>query len=220
MDKISKLILNGYYNGIFPMSNSRIDDSFFFVNPEKRAIIPLSKAHVSRSLRRTIIKKNFEIKSNKDFNQVIHSCADSKFGRQDTWINNSIKEVFNTLHESGYAHSVEIYLNKSLVGGIYGISIGSVFFAESMFSAVKNASKIVLIFLLAKLNASKFKLFDVQFMTPHLASMGAIEISKNKFSQLLNLHIKEKNHFPYINSSKIEDWNILLNYLQETKEIS
>ena len=128
--------------------------------------------------------------------------------------------MFNTLHESGYAHSVEIYLNKSLVGGIYGVSIGSVFFAESMFSAVQNASKIVLIFLLAKLNASKFKLFDVQFMTPHLASMGAIEISKNKFSQLLNLHIKEKNHFPYINSSKIEDWNILLNYLQETKEIS
>ena len=128
--------------------------------------------------------------------------------------------MFNTLHESGYAHSVEMYLNKSLVGGIYGVSIGSVFFAESMFSAVKNASKIVLIFLLAKLNASKFKLFDVQFMTPHLASMGAIEISKNKFSQLLNLHIKEKNHFPYINSSKIEDWNILLNYLQETKEIS
>ena len=113
-----------------------------------------------------------------------------------------------------------MYLNKSLVGGIYGVSIGSVFFAESMFSAVKNASKIVLIFLLAKLNASKFKLFDVQFMTPHLASMGAIEISKNKFSQLLNLHIKEKNHFPYINSSKNEDWNILLNYLQETKEIS
>ena len=128
--------------------------------------------------------------------------------------------MFNTLHESGYAHSVEMYLNKSLVGGIYGISIGSVFFAESMFSAVKNASKIVLIFLLAKLNASKFKLFDVQFMTPHLASMGAIEISKNKFSQLLNLHIKEQNHFPYIDSSKIEDWNILLNYLQETKEIS
>ena len=128
--------------------------------------------------------------------------------------------MFNTLHESGYAHSVEIYLNKSLVGGIYGVSIGSVFFAESMFSAVKNASKIVLIFLLAKLNASKFKLFDVQFMTPHLSSMGAIEISKNKFSQLLDLHIKEKNHFPYINSSKIEDWNILLNYLQETKEIS
>ena len=156
----------------------------------------------------------------KDFNQVILSCADPKFGRQDTWINNSIKEVFNTLHESGYAHSVEMYLNKSLVGGIYGVSIGSVFFAESMFSAVKNASKIVLIFLLAKLNASKFKLFDVQFMTPHLASMGAIEISKNKFSQLLNLHIKEKNHFPFINSSKIEDWNILLNYLQETKEIS
>ena len=113
-----------------------------------------------------------------------------------------------------------MYLNKSLVGGIYGVSIGSVFFAESMFSAVKNASKIVLIFLLAKLKASKFKLFDVQFMTPHLASMGAIEISKNKFSQLLNLHINEKNHFPFINSSKIEDWNILLNYLQETKEIS
>ena len=113
-----------------------------------------------------------------------------------------------------------MYLNKSLVGGIYGVSIGSVFFAESMFSAVKNASKIVLIFLLAKLNASKFKLFDVQFMTPHLASMGAIEISKKKFTQLLNLHVTEKNHFPYINSSKIEDWNILLNYLQETKEIS
>ena len=220
MDKISKLILNGYYNGIFPMSNSRIDDSFFFVNPENRAIIPLSKGHISRSLKRTIIKKNFEIKSNKNFNQVILSCANPKFGRQNTWINNSIKEIFNTLHESGYAHSVEIYINKSLVGGLYGVSIGSVFFAESMFSAVKNASKIVLIFLLAKLNASKFKLFDVQFMTPHLASMGAIEISKNHFSQCLNLYTKERNCFPNINSSRNEDWDILLNYLQETKEIS
>ena len=192
MDKISKLVIEGYYNGIFPMSNSRNDNSFF-VNPEKRAIIPLSKAHISRSLRRTIIKKNFEIKSNKDFNQVILSCADPKFGRQDTWINNSIKEVFNTLHESGYAHSVEIYLNKSLVGGIYGISIGVFFCRVNVFSS-KNASKIVLIFLLAKLNASKFKLFDVQFMTPHLASMGAIEISKNKFSQLL-IYIKRKKSF-------------------------
>ena len=103
---------------------------------------------------------------------------------------------------------------------MYGVSIGSVFFAESMFSAVKNASKIVLIFLLAKLNASKFKLFDVQFLTPHLASMGAIEISKNRFSQFLNLYTIERNHFPNINSSRSEDWDILLNYLQETKEIS
>ena len=167
-----------------------------------------------------IIRRNFEITSNMEFDRVINSCADPKFGRQETWINNPIKEIFNTLHASGYAHSVEIYINKSLVGGIYGVSIGSVFFAESMFSAVSNASKIVLIFLLAKLKASKFKLFDVQFLTPHLSSMGATEISKNNFSHFLDLYIKESNYFPNINSSNSEDWDILLNYLQETKEMS
>ncbi len=220
MEKITNFILEGYYQGSFPMSKSREDEKIFFVNPKFRAIIPIDRAHVSRSLNKVLLKKDYRVTSDKLFSRVINSCGSPVFGRTETWINKTIIKVFNELHENGIAHSVEIWKGASLMGGIYGISIGGVFFAESMFSSSKNASKIALIFLLSKLHNAKFKLFDIQFLTPHLVSMGGIEISKYKYLDILNKSINLEIKFPEIDTSNNKDWEILKNYLQEIKNIS
>ena len=220
MDKVSNQILKGYFQGIFPMSNSREDDKIFFVNPDYRAIIPIDNVHISKSLTRAIKKRDYKVTTNKSFSKVMDSCRSPLFGREETWINNTIFKTFNELHMNGFAHSIEIWKDHSLVGGIYGIAIGSVFFAESMFSSVSNASKITLIFLLAKLRASDFNLFDIQFLTPHLISMGGVEISRQKYLNSLNNNILLKNKFPDIDSSKESDWLITTSYLQEIKDIS
>ena len=220
MEKITNHILKGYYQGNFPMSNSRDDDEIFFVNPNFRAIIPIDRAHVSRSLNKVLLKKDFRITSDKLFSRIINSCGSPVFGRTETWINRTIIKVFNELHNNGFAHSVEIWRGASLVGGIYGISIGGVFFAESMFSSVTNASKIGLIFLLSKLHDAKFKLFDIQFLTPHLASMGGIKISRDKYLEQLSKCIYLENKFPQIDTSNDYDWAILKNYLHEIKNKS
>ena len=220
MHKIYDQILRGYYKGIFPMSNSREDKKIFFVNPNYRAIIPINYVHVSKSLKRAIKKRDYKITTNKSFSKVMDSCRSPLFGREDTWINNNIFKTFNEFHRNGFAHSIEIWKDHSLVGGIYGISIGSVFFAESMFSSTSNASKIALIFLLAKLRVSDFNLFDIQFLTPHLTSMGGVEISRQKYLNYLNKNIFLKNNFPEIDSSKESDWLITTSYLQEIRDIS
>ena len=220
MDKVSSQILEGYFQGIFPMSNSRKDDNIFFVNPDRRAIIPINHVHISKSLKRAIKRRDYKITTNKSFSKVIDSCRSPLFGREETWINNTIIRTFNELHMNGFAHSIEIWRDCFLVGGIYGISIGSVFFAESMFSSISNASKITLIFLLAKLKASNFNLFDIQFLTPHLISMGGIEISRQKYLNFLNKSLFRKNDFPEIDSTKESDWLIITSYLQEIKDIS
>ena len=220
MDKISYQILKGYFQGIFPMSNSREDEKIFFVNPENRAIIPIDQVHISKSLTRAIKKRDYKITTNKSFSKVMDSCRSPLFGRKETWINNTIFRTFNELHMNGFAHSIEIWKDHSLVGGIYGISIGSVFFAESMFSSISNASKITLIFLLAKLKVSEFQLFDIQFLTPHLVSMGGVEIGRQKYLNYLNKSIFLKNNFPEIDSSRESDWLITTSYLQEIKDIS
>ncbi|MAC61120.1 MAG: leucyl/phenylalanyl-tRNA--protein transferase [SAR116 cluster bacterium] len=220
MEKITNHILKGYYQGNFPMSNSRDDDDIFFVNPNFRAIIPIDRAHVSRSLNKALLKKDYRITSDKLFSEIIDSCGSPVFGRAETWINRTIIKVFNELHKNGFAHSIEIWREASLVGGIYGISIGGVFFAESMFSSVTNASKIGLIFLLSKLHDAKFKLFDIQFLTPHLASMGGIQISRDNYLEQLNKSIYLEYKFPQIDTSNDADWAVLKNYLHEIKNIS
>ena len=220
MEKVSSQILKGYFHGIFPMSNSREDDNFFFVNPDYRAIIPINHVHISKSLTRAIKKRDYKITTNKSFSKVMDSCRSPLFGREKTWINDTIFKTFNELHMNGFAHSIEIWKDHSLVGGMYGISIGSVFFAESMFSSISNASKITLIFLVAKLKASNFNLFDIQFLTPHLITMGGVEISRQKYLNFLNNSIFIKNSFPEIDSSKESDWLITTSYLQEIRDIS
>ena len=167
------------------MGDHKNNDQVFWCNPIIRAVIPISKLHISRSLKKLCFKKNFEFSINHDFPSIIASCAN----REETWINKPIMNIYNSLHNLGYAHSIEVWEEKKLIGGLYGIAIGDVFFAESMYSKSPNGSKIALIALMGILVFHKFSLLDVQFMTNHLKTMGAQEISRSLF-----LHLVKKSH--------------------------
>ena len=180
-----------YKNGIFPMGDQDDNNNIFWCNPIVRAIIPISKLHISRSLRRLCNKKTFEFTINYDFATTIANCAN----RDQTWINESIISTYENLHELGYAHSIEVWENKKLKGGLYGVAIGKVFFAESMFSRSANGSKIALIALMGVLALNKFSLLDVQFMTDHLKTMGAKEVSRSLFLNLLRKSTSHKARF-------------------------
>ena len=179
----SDQLIRAYMLGMFPMSESRTNKKFFFVDPEFRAIIPIFNFHISKSLLRLVKKKPFKISINKAFQDVIKSCA--TINRTETWINKEIESLFISLYEMKQAHSVECWQNNQLVGGIYGLAIGGVFFAESMFSSVPNGSKIALLNLVARLWKTGFKILDVQFLNDHLLQFGAHEISKSEFQTKL-----------------------------------
>ncbi len=175
-------VIDLYRNGIFPMGYQDDDNKIFWCNPLVRAVIPISKLHISRSLKKLCAKKEFRFSINYDFKTTISNCAN----REETWINKSIMSIYNNLHDLGYAHSIEVWEDKELKGGLYGIAIGRVFFAESMFSKSSNGSKIALIALMGILSLNKFLLLDVQFMTYHLKTLGAKEISRSLFLHLIN----------------------------------
>ncbi|MEP7130024.1 MAG: leucyl/phenylalanyl-tRNA--protein transferase [Sphingomicrobium sp.] len=177
-----RLLLQGYATGIFPMADSREADELFWVEPRNRAIIPLDGFHVSRSLRRTIRSGRFDVTRDRDFAGVIAACAE----REETWINAEIEQAMMALHGSGHAHSIEIWRDDRLVGGVYGVKLGSAFFGESMFSRVRDASKIALTWLVARLKAGNFTLLDCQFMTDHLASLGAVSVTRETYVALLS----------------------------------
>ena len=177
-----RLLLQGYATGIFPMADSRNAEELFWVEPRNRAIIPLDRFHVSRSLRRTIRRGVFGVTCDRAFGQVIAGCAD----REETWINAEIEHAMIALHGSGHAHSVEVWAGDELVGGVYGVKLGRAFFGESMFSRRSNASKVALAWLVARLKAGNFTLLDCQFMTDHLASLGAVSISRESYVALLS----------------------------------
>lgn len=180
------LLLRAYQNGIFPMAESREDPGVFWVDPEIRGILPIDGFHLSRSLKRTLLKTPFRASLNTDFCAVVKACAD----RDETWISNTIFDLYRQLHQWGYAHSLEIWDGKVLVGGVYGVALGQAFFGESMFSRRRDASKIALAWLVAHLHACGFKLFDTQFLTDHLASLGAFEIEREDFHRLLDAALK------------------------------
>ncbi|SFJ04573.1 leucyl/phenylalanyl-tRNA--protein transferase [Celeribacter neptunius] len=171
------LILQAYANGVFPMAESREDQSLFWVDPKERGIIPLEGFHISRSLARLIRQERYQVTLNRDFTGVMEGCAD----RPETWINDTIFELYGTLHEMGFGHSVEVWEGDRLVGGTYGLALGTAFFGESMFSRVPNASKLALAYLVARLRRTGFTLFDTQFLTDHLASLGGIEIPRVEY---------------------------------------
>lgn len=177
-----RLLLQGYAAGIFPMADSREASELFWVEPRSRAVIPLDKFHVSRSLRRTIRSGNFSVTMDRDFPAVIAACAD----RDETWINEEIERAMLALHSSGHAHSIEVWSGGELVGGLYGVKLGRAFFGESMFTRATDASKVALAWLVARLNAGGYTLLDCQFMTTHLASLGAISISRKAYVSLLS----------------------------------
>jgi leucyl/phenylalanyl-tRNA--protein transferase len=175
------MMLRAYAHGIFPMSDARDDPDTFWVEPKRRAILPLGRLHVSSSLAKTVRRGRFEVTADTAFSQVISTCAAQADDRRETWINAEIEEAFNALHSAGMAHSIECWSNGELVGGLYGLALGRAFFGESMFSRQTDASKVALVWLVARLQLGGFSLLDCQFMTDHLASLGVVEISQAEY---------------------------------------
>ncbi|PRX31960.1 leucyl/phenylalanyl-tRNA--protein transferase [Meinhardsimonia xiamenensis] len=176
-----ELMLSAYASGIFPMAEDRASAELFWVDPRRRGIIPLDGFHISRSLRRRMLKGGYEIAVNRDFTATVAACAD----RPETWINAELESLYAALHARGFAHSLEVWQEGRLVGGVFGIALGGAFFGESMFSRVTDASKIALAYLVDRLGRAGFTLFDTQFLTEHLASLGGIEISRAEYRRRL-----------------------------------
>lgn len=172
-----ELLLHGYASGIFPMAESRDDPDIFWVDPRLRGVLPLDGLHISRSLARAMRRSDWTVRLNTDFTGVVDGCAD----RADTWINSEIYNLYSALHRGNYAHSVEIWDGTHLVGGVYGVTLGAAFFGESMFSRATNASKMALAATVDHLTQTGFTLFDTQFLTPHLSSLGAVEITRAQY---------------------------------------
>ncbi|EKV32076.1 Leucyl/phenylalanyl-tRNA--protein transferase [Caenispirillum salinarum AK4] len=189
------LLLRAYASGVFPMARSRRGRTLYWVDPDERGIIPLDAFHVPKSLIKTLRRGSFEISVDRDFEGVLEGCAAPAPGRTETWINDKIAELFVDLHGMGYAHSVECRLGGELVGGLYGLRLGSAFFGESMFSRVTDASKVALCHLVARLIGGGFTLLDTQFITEHLERFGAIEIPRAAYHRLLNDALKRQARF-------------------------
>jgi leucyl/phenylalanyl-tRNA--protein transferase len=176
-----ELLLKAYAYGVFPMAKSREDHTVFWVQPKLRGVLPLDKFHIPRSLKKTIRKGLFTVSVDRAFDGVMDGCAETTQSRPDTWINDEIVRLFTDLHHVGVAHSVEVWHGADLVGGLYGLAMGSAFFGESMFSRATDASKVALVHLVAMLIRGGFTLLDTQFITDHLARFGTIEISQKEY---------------------------------------
>jgi leucyl/phenylalanyl-tRNA--protein transferase len=185
-DITPEVLLRAYACGIFPMSEHADDPTIFWVEPEQRGIIPLQGLHISSRLARTIRSDHFKITVNTAFKQVIDGCATPQDGREDTWINQRIRNLYTELHHLGHCHSVEVWADDNLVGGLYGVSLGRAFFGESMFHRTRDASKVALVHLVARLIAGNYALLDTQFVTEHLRSLGAVEVSRERYRVLLD----------------------------------
>lgn len=182
MNLSPELLLHGYSIGIFPMAEHRGDAEVFWVDPKRRGVFPLDGFRMSRSLMRSIRRADYRIEIDADFSGVVDGCAD----RSETWINDEIRDQYLELHRRGHAHSVEVWEDTTLVGGVYGVVLGAAFFGESMFSRRADASKIALVYLIDRLRQGGFRLFDTQFLTEHLASLGAVEISRAAYHYRLD----------------------------------
>ncbi len=186
----SEFLLNAYCNGLFPMADGKEGEIHWF-SPELRGIIPLDGLKISRSLRQTIRKKIFAVRINSNFEATMRACAE----REDVWISETIIQSYLRLHHLGHAHSVECWNNEKLVGGLYGVAIGGVFFGESMFSCMTDASKVALVYLVKRMNERGFVLLDTQYSNPHLLSLGCIEIPHHKYIERLQKAIHVECHF-------------------------
>lgn len=180
------LLLQAYEIGLFPMSEGRDDPEIFWVDPTMRGIFPLNGFRITKRLARTMRQTQFRITFDTAFDDVMQGCAD----RSETWINDTIFGLYGALHRRGHAHSIEVWDGPTLVGGVYGVTIGAAFFGESMFSHRRDASKIALAYLIDRLRLDGFQLFDTQFTTPHLESLGAIEVSRARYQLMLEMAVK------------------------------
>jgi leucyl/phenylalanyl-tRNA---protein transferase len=181
-----EMLLRAYACGIFPMAESVDDPTLFWVEPEQRGIIPLDGFRISSRLARTVRSDAFAVRVNTAFKAVIDGCAAPQPGRDNTWINKRIRDLYTGLHELGHCHSVEVWADGDLVGGLYGVSLGRAFFGESMFHRSRDASKVALVHLVARLIAGGFVLLDTQFVTEHLRTFGATEVSRRRYRAQLD----------------------------------
>ena len=191
-----EILLKAYQAGIFPMAESADDPELFWVDPKRRGILPLDGFHLSRRLRRVVRQKRFEVRVDSDFPATLAGCAEATEKRPNTWINAEIVRLYTALFARRAVHSVESWQDGALVGGLYGVSIGGAFFGESMFSRVTDASKVALVHLMALLRHGGYRLLDMQFLTPHLAQFGAIEVPRAQYQALLAEALRHRCVFP------------------------
>lgn len=191
-----EILLKAYQAGIFPMAESADDPELFWVDPAHRGILPLEAFHVPRRLRRVVLQDLFEVRVDSDFAGTLAACAEASENRPSTWINAEIVRLYSALHELDAAHSVECWQHGALVGGLYGVSIGGAFFGESMFSRAADASKVALVHLVALMRMGGYRLLDLQFVTPHLAQFGAIEVPRSQYRLLLVEALRYRCVFP------------------------
>lgn len=194
-DVTPELLLRAYACGIFPMSESADDPGLFWVEPEIRGVIPLDGFRISSRLARTVRSDQFSVSVDRAFKRVMSECAAPKPDREDTWINKRIRDLYGALHEMGHAHSVEVWESDDLVGGLYGVSLGRAFFGESMFHHARDASKVALVHLVARLIAGGYGLLDTQYVTDHLRSFGAIEVPRDRYRLLLDAALDDVADF-------------------------
>lgn len=190
-----QVLLKAYTCGIFPMAESAEDPALYWIEPQHRGILPLDSMHVPRRLARTIRAEPYEIRIDTDFDGVLEGCAASRPGRRSTWINARIRRLYRELFDLGYCHTVEVWAAGKLSGGLYGVALGGAFFGESMFSTVRDASKIALVYLSARLIAGGFVLLDTQFVTDHLRQFGTIEVERPEFQRLLENALDHDGNF-------------------------
>ena len=191
-----ELLLRAYAEGIFPMAEKRGDPRLFWVSPDRRGIIPLGEFHVPRRLAKTVRSDRFAVTSDQAFSDVIRACASPAEGREESWINEEIVRLYTALHASGHAHSVECWRDGQMVGGLYGVHLGGAFFGESMFSTERDASKVALVHLVARLAVGGFTLLDTQFITAHLAQFGTIEIPREDYLERLRAALGVLAYWP------------------------
>jgi leucyl/phenylalanyl-tRNA--protein transferase len=190
-----QVLLKAYACGIFPMAESSDDPTLYWIEPERRGILALDHVHVPKRLARTIKNEKFEVRVDSAYEGVIEGCASSRAGRRTTWINKRIRELYAELFDMGFCHTVEAWLNGRLAGGLYGVALGSAFFGESMFSYETDASKVALVYLVARLRHGGFSLLDTQFVTDHLRQFGAQEISRAAFHRRLEQALQGRGEF-------------------------
>jgi leucyl/phenylalanyl-tRNA--protein transferase len=190
-----QIVLQAYARGIFPMAEHQDDPTVYWIDPESRGLLPLDAFHVPRRLLRTVRGDLFEVRVDSAFAEVVAGCASRGPGRWTTWINDQIVELYCALHDMERAHSVECWRDGELVGGLYGVSLAGAFFGESMFSRASDASKVALVHLVARLKRGGYRLLDTQFVTQHLATFGAIEVSRREYLRLLERALEVKGDF-------------------------
>lgn len=203
----SDLLLRAYASGIFPMARSRDENRLYWIDPERRGILPLDAFHIPRSLRKTLRNEAFEIRCDTAFEAVMRACGEATADRPDTWINDQIVRLFVELFELGLAHSVEVWQDGELAGGLYGLALGGAFFGESMFSRRTDASKVALVHLVARLRHGGFRLLDTQFVTDHLKQFGTREIPRAEYQERLADALDERAWF---NRDSVIPWELAI----------